>query len=153
MKFFADPSQPPIVKLGVAVLIEDSAGALLLELRRDCRLWGLPGGRVEAGESIEAAALREAKEETNLEVRVTELQGVYSRPEERIVTYADNGDVRHLVDIAIKARIESGRLALSEESLQLKFFKPDELPARESIVPPARRIIADYLAGGKGIIQ
>lgn len=115
MKFSADPLQPPTVKLGVAVLIEDAAGALLLELRRDCRLWGLPGGRVEAGESIEAAALREAKEETNLKVRLTELQGVYSRPEERIVTYPDNGDVRHLVDIAIKARVESGRLALSGE--------------------------------------
>ena len=63
MLFSSEKTSATVIKLGVSVLLEDAAGALLLELRRDCGLWGLVGGRVEAGESVSAAAIRETQEE------------------------------------------------------------------------------------------
>ena len=42
--------------------------------------WALPGGFVEVGETVEAAAVREAREETGLDVELVELLGVYSDP-------------------------------------------------------------------------
>ena len=124
----------------------------MLELRRDCGLWGLVGGRVEPGESVSVAAIRETQEETGLQVELTGLQGIYSEPEDRIVTYDDNGDERHLVDIVFTGRIVGGRLACSPESLRLVFPK-DRLPPLETMTPPSRVIIKDYLKGIKGAIR
>ncbi len=64
MLFSSEKTSATAIKLGVAVLVEDEAGAVLLELRRDCGLWGLVGGRVEPGESVSVAAIRETQEET-----------------------------------------------------------------------------------------
>jgi 8-oxo-dGTP pyrophosphatase MutT (NUDIX family) len=153
MIFGSETTSATVIKLGVAVLVEDAAGALLLDLRRDCGLWGLPGGRVEAGESVAAAAIRETREETGFEVSLTGLQGIYSEPKERIVTYDDNGDVRHLVDIVLTARIVSGRLACSPESIRLQFFPKNCLPALEAVAPPARQAIRDYLDGAKATLR
>ncbi|MEW6387403.1 MAG: NUDIX domain-containing protein [Thermodesulfobacteriota bacterium] len=139
------------VKVGVGVFVKDPRGRILLERRSDSGMWGLPGGGIEPGESITRTALREVKEETGLEVRLTRLVGVYSEPGERIVTYPDNGDVRHLVDIILEAEIVSGELALSAESLELRFFPPEALPGE--IAPPARQPVQDYLQGLKGIIR
>jgi 8-oxo-dGTP pyrophosphatase MutT (NUDIX family) len=153
MKFGSEKTDATTIKLGVAMLVEDAAGAVLLDLRRDCGLWGLPGGRVETGESASEAAIREAQEETGFEVALTGLQGIYSLPEDRIVTYDDNGDVRHLVDIVFTARIVRGRLACSHESLRLEFFPKGRWPARETITPPTLPILADYAQGLMGAIR
>jgi ADP-ribose pyrophosphatase YjhB (NUDIX family) len=141
------------IKLGVAVLVEDTTGALLLDLRQDCGLWGLPGGRVETGESAVETAVCETREETGLEVRLTGLQGVYSEPANRIVRYADNGDVRQLVDIMFSARIEAGELARSPESIRVQFFPENCLPAPETVATPARQAVRDYLDGVKTAIR
>jgi len=153
MIFGSEITSATVIKLGVAVLVEDAAGALLLDLRRDCGLWGLPGGRVETGESVAAAAIRETQEETGFEVSLTGLQGVYSEPQDRIVTYDDNGDVRHLVDLVFTARIVRGRLACSSESLRLEFFPKNRLPPRETITLPTLPILDDYVKGLKGAIR
>jgi 8-oxo-dGTP pyrophosphatase MutT (NUDIX family) len=138
------------VKVGVGVCIVDSQGSILLERRSDNGMWGLPGGKVEPGESIRQTALREVKEETGLEVRLTNLVGVYSEPAGRIITYAE-GDVCQLVDIIIEAEIVSGELTLSPESLELRWFPPDALP--EEIAPPAVRPIQDHINGLSGVIR
>jgi ADP-ribose pyrophosphatase YjhB (NUDIX family) len=153
MLFSSEKTSATTIKVGVAVLVEDAAGAVLLELRRDCGLWGVPGGRVEAGESVAVAAIRETREETGFEVSLTGLQGVYSEPKDRIVTYDDNGDVRHLVDIVFTARIVQGRLACSPESLRLEFFPKDRLPPTETITPPTLPILHDYVEGMMGVIR
>ena len=109
-------------------------------------MWGLPGGGIEPGESVLEAAHREVKEETGLEICVTGLVGIYSEPwAGRIVTYPDNGDVRHLVDIVLTAEIESGEMVVSSESLELRFFNPDSFPTE--LVPPAKKPLRDFAAG------
>lgn len=132
------------VKAGVGVIIADREGRILLEQRRDNGMWGLPGGGVEAGDSLLKAALREVKEETGLAIRITGLLGIYSDPAQgRIVTYPDNGDVVQLFDTVLVAEFISGKLTLSNESLRLSYFDPEALPS--DIVPPAVKPIQDYL--------
>jgi len=138
-----------IVRLGVAVIVRDDRGRILLERRSDCGWWGCLGGRVEAGESVEEAALREVQEETGLTIRITGFVGLYSEPAGRIVTYPDN--VVQLVDAAVTAEIVSGDLTISPESEELRFFLPQELPA--DIVPPARRLLQDAIEGLSGVLR
>ncbi|HOX58933.1 MAG TPA: NUDIX domain-containing protein [Candidatus Paceibacterota bacterium] len=153
MTFGSEKTSATTIKVGVAVLVEDASGALLMDLRRDCGLWGFPGGRLETGESLADAALRETREETGFEVSLTGLQGVYSEPEGRIVTYDDNGDERHLVDVVFTARIVSGELACSHESLRMEFFPRNHFPPVETMAPPTLPILEDYLKGVKGAIR
>ena len=137
------------VRAGTAVVVTDQYGRILLEKRSDCGLWGLPGGRIEPGESIVSAAVREVKEETGLVVEIGRILGVYSGPEDRIVTFPDN--VIQLVDILLEARIVSGELMCSEESEKLQFFNPEDLPG--DIVPPARAPLQDFVNEQRGVIR
>ncbi len=66
--------------LGVCVVINDEQGKIVFIKRNDLPVWDLPGGHVEEGESLVEAAIREVKEETGLDVRITRLVGIYSRP-------------------------------------------------------------------------
>lgn len=67
----------PNIGVAVAVLRD---GLVLLTKREDAEMWCLPGGAVDDGESLAHAAVREVREETGLEVRLTRLVGIYSRP-------------------------------------------------------------------------
>ncbi len=137
-----------IVRLGVGVIILNPVGEILLEQRSDCGWWGVPGGRVEPGESIAQTVQREVYEETGLTIEITGLLGVYSGPAERIVTYPDN--VVQLVDVVLVTRLVGGVLTLSHESLALQFFSPAHLPT--DIVPPARQPLADFIAGITAVV-
>lgn len=139
------------VRVGAAVIVRDNRGWILLEKRSDCGWWGLPGGRIEPGESVTEAAVREVKEETGLNIEITRLLGVYSEPDCRIVTFLDNGDVVHLVDIIVEAEIISGELEISSESEALQFFDPATLPPE--IVPPALTPLQDFIQGLTGTIR
>jgi 8-oxo-dGTP pyrophosphatase MutT (NUDIX family) len=139
------------VRAGVGVIIRDSEGRILMEKRRDCGLWGTPGGKIEPGESVAAAAIRETREETGLTIEVTRLLGVYSNPDTRIVMYPDNGDVVHLVDILLEARVIGGQLACSPESEEVRFVHPHEVSTE--LVPAFKGPLADFLSGHFGIIR
>lgn len=138
------------VRVCVPVVIRDPKGAILLEKRSDCGLWGLPGGRLEPGESIIETACREILEETGLSIRVTRLIGAYSGPEDRIITFPDN--VVQIVDILVEAEVLSGQLICSEESLELRYFAPDEFPEEGEVIPAARRVLHDLTDGNFGVI-
>jgi len=145
------PDDGAAVRFGVGVIVINDAGMVLLELRSDCSAWGLPGGRLEAGESIVEAGKREVHEETGLEVDITGLVGVYSQPEAgRIVRYPEAAESVQLVDVVLTAAISGGAMRTSQESLDLQFFPCDKLP--EPIVPPAHKPLRDFRANLRGVI-
>lgn len=75
------PGPPPGPSPTADVIIEiDGRGIVLIERRFPPAGWALPGGFIELGETAEMAAIREAREETGLEVTLTELLHVYSDP-------------------------------------------------------------------------
>lgn len=138
------------IRLTVAVLVRNEHGHILLEKRRDCGLWGMPGGRLEAGESVRETAEREVLEETGFTVRVLGLLGVYSGPADRIISYPDN--VLQIVDVLVEAVITGGTLRISDESEAMTFFPVDALPPDAALIPPARRIVRDIVAGTSGVL-
>jgi ADP-ribose pyrophosphatase YjhB (NUDIX family) len=139
------------VRVNVGVVLRDASGAILLEKRRDCGQWGIPGGRIEPGESIRAAASREMLEETGFQTNVTRIVGVYSDPADgRIVTFPDT--VVQIVDVIVEAEIVGGELAISDESEAMVFFDPGALPRSVDVIPPARRVLHDIVSGARGVI-
>jgi ADP-ribose pyrophosphatase YjhB (NUDIX family) len=141
------------IKTGVGVIVRDAEGRILLEKRSDCGMWGLLGGAMDPGESVTDTAVREVFEESGFHVEVTGLIGVYSEPADRIIVYLDNGDIRHLIDLVVEARIVGGTLKISDESEQVEFFTVDQLPKDEDVIPPARQALADVRVGRRGVLQ
>jgi 8-oxo-dGTP diphosphatase len=64
----------------VDIIIEVEGGIVLIDRKNPPHGWAIPGGFVDYGETVETAAIREAKEETGLDVTLTHLLGVYSDP-------------------------------------------------------------------------
>lgn len=141
--------EPERVRVGVGVFVLDKEGRVLLEQRKDCGLWCFPGGMIEAGEEIKETAVREVREETGLDVRVTGLLGVYSMTQHRIITYPDTGTFR-LIDVVLSAEITGGKLQCSSESFEVRFFEKNQLP---ELLPRAAQPIMDALEGKRGIIS
>lgn len=83
--------------------------------------WALPGGIVEYGETVEEAALREAKEETGLNVKLKFLIGVYSNP--------DRDPRGHYITVVYYADAISGELKPATDAKEVKVFhkKPEKL--------------------------
>jgi ADP-ribose pyrophosphatase YjhB (NUDIX family) len=130
----------PLFGAAIAI-IQD--GNVLLQLREDSRLWNLPGGVIEERETFAQCAIREAREETGLEVRLTRLVGVYSRP-----LWRRGGG--H--DVLFAAEPIGGDLSLADpdESLEVRFFDPMALP--DNLCWWHRRHIADAVSGtGSGL--
>ncbi|WP_026528147.1 NUDIX hydrolase [Butyrivibrio sp. VCD2006] len=98
---------------------------VLLQRRGGSGKWGFPGGAIEIGETPEMAAIREAKEETGLDVEVLELLGIYTDPD---MEYA-NGDKAHSICIAYELKAVGGELFCdNDETVELKYFPIDEVP-------------------------
>ncbi|UOE96384.1 NUDIX domain-containing protein [Alkalihalobacillus sp. LMS39] len=116
------------VKAAVAVIIFNEQKQVLLQKRKDVGLWGIPSGHIEIGETVEQAAIREVKEETNVDITIKKLIGVYSDPDSQRFEYP-SGEVVHFITSCFLAEISGGHLCCNEEeSLEIKFFDVDDLP-------------------------
>jgi ADP-ribose pyrophosphatase YjhB (NUDIX family) len=136
IEYVHDPNAPApnsVVVAASAVVVNDQ-GKIVLHRRSDNARWSIPGGAMELGESIAETAVREVKEETGLDVEVERLVGIYSDPG-FVVAYSD-GEVRQQFSICFACRVTGGKVATSDESLEVAFFRPDDiddLPMGEAI--------------------
>jgi len=94
--------------------------------------WVFPGGYVDRGESVREAAIRETKEECDLDVRLVALLEVYSYPRSPnvIVVYA--------------AEVIGGQLSARDESVEAQTFASAEIPWQELAFPSTRDALRDY---------
>jgi ADP-ribose pyrophosphatase YjhB (NUDIX family) len=111
--FYLDP------KVAVATIVTDEQGHILL-VRRAIEpgygKWVIPGGYVDRGEEVRAAALRETREECGIDARLDRLLNIYS--------YAG----RVPVIIVYVATMLGGCLACDDEGLEARFFEPSTIP-------------------------
>ena len=115
------------------IVIEYGDGIVLVERKYEPYGWALPGGFVEVGESLEEAAVREAREETSLHVELRELFYAYGNP-----TRDRRG---HTVTIVYIGE-GTGTLKAADDAKGAGVFSFDTLPDRLAF--DHRRIIADY---------
>lgn len=108
------------------VCITNEKGEILLQKRSTKDdVWGLPGGAVELGESIEEAAIREVKEETGFDIKIDNLVGVYSK---YFIQYR-NGDCVQAICTLFKGSITGGDKNVDNiETFDLQFFDKDNIP-------------------------
>jgi len=118
----------------VDVIIESPDGDVLLIRRRNPPYgWALPGGFVDYGETVEEAAIREAREETHLEVSLIRQFHVYSDP---------SRDPRlHTLSVVFLARAE-GTPSAGDDAAEVRFFARNALP--DAIAFDHRQILEDY---------
>jgi len=118
----------------VDIIIELKEGIILIERRNPPFGWALPGGFIEYGETAEEAAIREAKEETGLDIELQTLLGVYSAP--------DRDPRFHTISIAYIAK-SSGIPQGGDDAKKASIFTIESLP--EPVVFDHKKIIQDYI--------
>lgn len=130
------PSATPIIVLGDHWQ-EGPPWDIVLHKRTDNGFWGLPGGRQEVGESIYACLLREAKEETGLDIYVHRLVSVDSDPQSGAICLYPDGGVMQYTNLTFLCGIVAGTLACSEESEYVLWGNTAHLP--EPFLPIHRK--------------
>lgn len=119
--------------LTVDIIIHYEGGIVLIERKNPPHGWALPGGFVDVGESVEQAAVREAKEETSLDVRLTGQFHVYSRP--------DRDPRFHTVSVVFTGE-GAGELKGRDDARRAAVYTRDTLPG--NIPFDHREIMEDY---------
>jgi len=122
----------------VAVIDDDK---VLLTKREDFEVWCLPGGSVEDGESLAEAGIREAKEETGLDVELTRLVGVYSRM---------GGGMHDVHAVLYTAKPVGGGLKTQpNETIEVAYFSFDRLP--DELLFGHKKRISDAINHANGV--
>lgn len=127
-----DPGDIHKMTVAVFAFIQQNDALLLVRQGTGSQYWSLPGGVVEAGESLHEAAVREVKEETGLDVRVGRMVGVYSK-------VSEDG-----LAITFEAEVTGGTVHADNEILECRWFPLISLP--EHVRSHFRQRVADFLA-------
>jgi len=128
--FYLDP------KLAVGTIVQVEDGRIVLVKRAidpGYGKWVFPGGYVDRGEEIRAAAVREAREETGLDIRIDRLVNIYSYP----------GRVPVIVVYAATAT--GGCLGCDDEGLEVRLFEPDTIPWNELAFRSTQEALREFL--------
>jgi ADP-ribose pyrophosphatase YjhB (NUDIX family) len=118
--------RPAAWRAGAFVILQNENREVLWVQRPDDGRWNLPGGGVEPGESPWGAAVREAKEETGLDVALEHLVGVYTKPEKEEVVFAFTG------------RSAGGTLQTGPEAAAFAYHAPGDEPENALVNHVAR---------------
>jgi ADP-ribose pyrophosphatase YjhB (NUDIX family) len=117
----------------VDIIIEMDGGVVLVRRKNPPYGWAIPGGFVDYGESLETAAVREAKEETSLDVRLLLQMGAYSDPKR---------DPRfHAISVVFVAKAE-GTPKAADDAVEIGVFRRETLP--EDLAFDHEKILQDY---------
>ena len=108
-------------------------GIVLIERKYEPPGWAIPGGFVEYGESMEAAAVREAKEETSLDVQLITQLHTYSSP--------DRDPRKHTITTVFIGRAE-GTPSAQDDAKNIGLFSSEEIPS--PLAFDHRQILEDY---------
>ena len=141
------PRMPDKLVAATNGVIFDGQGRVLLQNRVDNGFWGLPGGMIDIGETVEQGAIREVLEETGLHVTLKRLVGIYSDPNAHCVLIYPGDVIVQAVTIAFECQVQAGELKISEESTDIGYFPMDALPENTLISHHVR--IQDALAKPK----
>jgi ADP-ribose pyrophosphatase YjhB (NUDIX family) len=130
----------PLIMVGATLLVLNQDNQLLMIKRTDNRCWGVPGGAMELGESLENTVKRETQEEIGINVKDLELFGVYSG-QELYYQYPNGAEVYNVSVVYITRNAsEVIKINLDEHS-EYKYFDVHNLPAE--ISPPIKSILRD----------
>ncbi len=141
VKYIRDKVGHDVINLtGVNVLIINENNQVLLQRRGTFPFkWGLIGGITELGESLEDTAIREAKEETGLDVKQLNLLGTTSG--EKCYMEFPNGDKAYFITVGYFTKSYSGAFKIDGlETKELQFFNYEELPDN---IPYSHKIMLD----------
>ena len=122
----------PIPTVDIIIEIE-SKGIILIKRKNPPFGWAIPGGFVDYGESLEEAAIREAKEETNLDVKLIRQFQTYSNPKR---------DPRHHSISTVYIAKGKGQPKAKDDALEIGIFNESNLP--DEIAFDHRAILSDY---------
>ncbi len=130
------PIEPaPEWSFGAFVIIRDDEGKVLWVRRNDYDVWNLPGGGRQGQEAPWETAVRETREETGLQVRLTHLSGVYAKPgkQQLVLTFT--------------ATVTGGVLTPNSEAAEFRYFAPGEEPP--NALPKHVQRVADAASPGE----
>jgi ADP-ribose pyrophosphatase YjhB (NUDIX family) len=125
--------QDPKVVAGTVFLL--NGGVVLLKRGVEPALgkWVFPGGYVDRGESVREAAVRETKEESQLDVKLGPLLNVYSYPGSPNVI------------VVYTAQVVGGELSAGDESIEARIFSANELPWHDLAFDSTKDALNDYI--------
>jgi ADP-ribose pyrophosphatase YjhB (NUDIX family) len=137
------------IRPGVASVIRDPDGRVLLHRRVVGNGWAPPSGAVEPGEDLRSALLREVQEETDLSVEIVRLVGIYSDPEFQVVDYPGGRRV-HFVTCVFACRTDKSEVHGSSEGEEWAWFHTSSPPAE--LLPYARIWLSDALRPSETVV-
>ncbi|MFD1851814.1 NUDIX hydrolase [Oceanobacillus bengalensis] len=135
--------QEKLIMVVAGAFVFDKDNRLLLQKRSDNQKWGLPGGFMDLGETVQETARREVFEETGLQLGKLDLFGIYSGSEYD-KTFS-NGDQVSMVQVLFSCSEYAGGLVSNNaETLKNEFFPLDQLP--DNLFPDHQRFLEDMLS-------